>query len=186
MQKMGISMKLKHVLRPATIRTFLFTLALLVAGSEILASDSENNNLCSSIPLGDAASILSVPIDDLQTSSRDLLISPDDLQKKIYSIHPYNCTISSTSNFLKSIIYATYVFNDPGQARIEFNRMREGYTAVSKVEVVPDTGDETFWAGDSRFQRMVALQGNAVIDVLSPKDFTYQKQILGLVLDRLK
>ena len=152
----------------------------------MLAAEAENTDRCSSVSLEDAASILGVSIDDLQISSRDLLISPEDLQKKMYTIHPCNCTIRSTSNFLKSIMYATYIFNDPDLSRKEFNRMREGYAAVSKVDVVADTGDETFWVGDNRFQRMVAIQGNAVIDILTPKDFTHQKQILGLVLNQLK
>ena len=179
-------MKLKQVLRHVTVWTVLFNLTLFWTSSEMLASEVDSTNRCSSIPLEDAASILGVPVNDLQTSSSDILVSPEDLQKKTYETLPYNCSIRSTSNFLKSIMYVTYVFNDPDLARKEFNKMREGYATISKVDAVPNSGDETFWAGDNRFQRMVAIQGNAVIDILAPKDFSQQKQILGLVLDRLK
>ena len=62
--------------------------------------------------------------------------------------------------------------------------MKNGYGTISKVDAVPDIGDETFWAGDNRFQRMVAIKGAVVIDVLSPKDFSHQKQIIRLALDK--
>jgi hypothetical protein len=67
---------------------------------------------------------------------------------------------------------------------MDFNKMRQNYETVSKVDAVPGIGDEAFWVGDSRFQRMVAIKGDVVIDVLSPKDFNLQKQIIHLVLDK--
>ena len=112
------------------------------------------------------------------------MVSPEDLQKKIYKIPPYNCTIRSNSNFLKLITYVAYVYNDPKQARIDFNKMQHNYESLSKVDTVADIGDEAFWVGDNRFQRMVAIKGDIVIDVLSPKDFNLQKQIIRLVLDQ--
>jgi hypothetical protein len=39
--------------------------------------------------------------------------------------------------------------------------------------------------GDIRFQRMVSIKGDTVIDVLSPKGFELQKQIIRLVLDKI-
>jgi hypothetical protein len=113
------------------------------------------------------------------------MVSPDDIQNKVYKYPPHNCAIRSTSDFLKSITYVTYAYNDPGQALKEFNQMKNGFATVSKVDDVPDTGDEVFWAGDDRFQRMVAIKGNVVVDVLSPKDFNLQKQIIDLVLEKI-
>lgn len=109
------------------------------------------------------------------------MVSPDDIQKKIYNRTPYICTIRSKSNFLKFITYVTYVYNDTGQARIEFNKMQKGFESISKVDLIPDIGNETFWAGDNRFQRMVSIKGNVVIDVLSPKDFKLQTQVIRLL-----
>jgi len=138
---------------------------------------------CRDITLENAAAILGVSADDLQKSSRDLVVSPEDLRKKIYKIIPFNCTIRSKSNFLKLISYVTYVYNDPKQARLDFKKMQQNYESVSKVDAVSDIGDEAFWVGDNRFQRMVAIKGDMVIDVLSPKDVNLQKQIIHLVLD---
>ena len=183
-QKMGDIMKLKRLLRLTTISILFLNLGMLCTSSKILATETDGTNRCSSITLENAATILVVSTDDLQKSSRDLMVSPEDLQKKIYKIHPYHCTIRSKSNFLKLITYVTYVYNDPGKARIEFDKMQKNFESLSKVDVLPDIGDEAFWVGDNRFQRMVAIKGDVVIDVLSPKDFNLQKQIIRLVLDK--
>ena len=177
-------MKLKRLLCLTAISVFFLNLGVLCNSSKILATETNVTNRCSSITLENAAIILAVSTDDLQKSSRDLMVSPEDLQKKIYKIHPYNCTIRSKSNFLKLITYVTYVYNDPGKARKEFDKMQKNFESLSKVDVVPDIGDEAFWAGDNRFQRMVAIKGGVVIDVLSPKEFNLQKQIIRLVLDK--
>jgi len=177
-------MKLKRLLRPETTLILFLMLALLFTYSKILATETEGTHRCSGITLENAAKILVVSTDDLQKSSHDLMVSPEDLQKKIYKIPPYNCTIRSKSNFLKLITYVTYVYNDPKQARRDFNKMQQNYESLSKVDAVPDTGDKAFWVGDHRFQRMVAIKGHRVIDVLSPKDFNLQKQITHLVLDQ--
>ena len=180
----GNIMKLKRLLRLTTILILFLNLAMLCTYSKILATETDSTSRCVGITLENAATILAVSTDDLQKSSRDLMVSPEDLQKKIYKIPPYNCTIRSNSNFLKLITYVTYVYNDPKQARIDFNKMQHNYESLSKVDAVADIGDEAFWVGDNRFQRMVAIKGDIVIDVLSPKDFNLQKQIIRLVLDQ--
>jgi len=141
---------------------------------------------CGAVPLENAAAMLNVPAADLVTSSNDLAVSPEDLQNEVYKYPPYNCTIRAKSNFLASIAYVTYMYSDPVQARIEFNKMKEGFASVSKVDEVPDVGDEAFWAGDKRFQRLVVKKGEAVIDILNPEDFDLQKNIALLVLDHLQ
>ncbi|MCF8057549.1 MAG: hypothetical protein K9K37_13050 [Desulfocapsa sp.] len=177
-------MKRKRLLQLVTISILFFTLGPLGTNSKAHASEKDSMNHCSSITLENAAAILAVSADDLQKSSSDLMVSPDDLEKKIYKIQPYSCTIRSKSNFLKFITYVTYVYSDSGQARIEFNKMQKGFASISKVDVVSDIGDEAFWAGDNRFQRMAAIKGNVVIDILSPKDFELKKRIIRLVLDK--
>jgi hypothetical protein len=178
-------MKLKRLLRFMTISILFFNFSILCTNSKILATRVDGTYRCRGITLENAAAILVVSADDLQKSSRNLVISPEDLRKKIYKIIPYNCTIRSKSNFLKLITYFTYVYNDPKQARLDFKKMQENYESISKVDAVPDIGDEAFWVGDIRFQRMVAIKGDTVIDVLSPKDFELQKQIIRLVLDKI-
>jgi len=176
-------MKLKRLLRIMTISILFFNVGMLCTNSKILATRMDGTQRCRNITLDNAAAILGVSADDLQKSSRDLVVSPEDLRKKIYKILPYNCTIRSKSNFLKLITYVTYVYNAPEQARLDFKEMQQNYESISKVDAVPDIGDEVFWVGDNRFQRMVAIKGDIVIDVLSPKDFNLQKQIIRLVLD---
>ncbi|MBU0960338.1 MAG: hypothetical protein KKH60_02340, partial [Proteobacteria bacterium] len=156
---------------------------LLTNTSNILAAENTDTNRCSGITLEKAAIILGVSIDDIQISSSDLMISPDDLKKNIYKIHPYSCAVRSKSNFLKIINYVTYVHNNPDKARTEFNKIRKGFESISTVDVLADIGDEAFWAGDNRFERMIAIKGDVVIDVLSPKDFDLQKQIIQQVLN---
>lgn len=177
-------MKIKRLQHLTTISIFFLTLSLLCTNSKILASETDGIDRCSTITFENAATILAVFPDDLQKSSHDLMVSPYDTQKEIYKINPYNCTIRSKSNFLKLITYITYVYNDTAQARIEFNKMQKGFESISKVDMIPDIGNETFWAGDNRFQRMVSIKGNVVIDVLSPKDFKLQEQIIRLVLEK--
>lgn len=178
-------MKLKQFVQLTTFTILFLTLGLLCANSSILASETDNIDRCKAVSLESAAGILNVTIDELHKSSSDLMVSPDDLERKIYKTPPYTCSISSKTNFLKIITYVTYDYNDPGQARLEFDKMRNGFETVSKVDMVPDIGDAAFWAGDNRFQRMVSIKGGVVIDILSPKDFEIQKQLIRQVLDTL-
>ncbi|MBU0664491.1 MAG: hypothetical protein KJ990_08115 [Proteobacteria bacterium] len=174
-------MQVKRLPQLSTISILFFTLGLLCTNSKILALETDDTNRCSAITLENAATILVVSPNDLQKNRHDVMVSPDDIQKKIYNRTPYICTIRSKSNFLKFITYVTYVYNDTGQARIEFNKMQKGFESISKVDLIPDIGNETFWAGDNRFQRMVSIKGNVVIDVLSPKDFKLQTQVIRLL-----
>jgi hypothetical protein len=137
---------------------------------------------CDSIPLENAAAILEVPVEDLEVTSVDLVVSPEDLRNQVYRNHPYNCTIRSRENLLKSIRYVTYPYSEPVQARMEFIRMRDGFAAVSEIEELPDVGDEAFRAGDKRFQRLVVMHGEVVIDILSPPELHLQKMIALFVL----
>jgi hypothetical protein len=176
-------------MKPRQLRIFtsILVLNLFIAFSctcaDALAAKEECQDRCDGISLEKAAALLNVPVDELQQTRSDLMVSPEDIQKKIYKIHPYTCTIRSTSNFLKFISYVTYVYHDPGQARTDYETMKRGYESVSKTEEIPEIGDAAFWAGDKRFQRMVAVQGNVVIDVLSPKDLDAQRQIVLLALE---
>jgi hypothetical protein len=163
--------------------SILFTaVVMFCANSRALAAAAEDGGRCSGVTLEKAAAFLAVSPDDLQKNSSDLMVSPEDIQKKIYKVQPYNCSIRSKSNFLKSITYVTYAYNDKAQARAEFNKMKKGFESVTKVDIVPDISDEVFWVGDTRFQRMVAIKDAVVIDVLNPKDFDLQKQIMSLVV----
>lgn len=60
--------------------------------------------------------------------------------------------------------------------------MKNNFAIVCKVDAVPDLGDEAFWVGDKRFQRMVARRGNMLIDVLSPRNFDRQKKLIQMIL----
>lgn len=173
------------LLRLAAVSFFLFYPSFLHTNCQVLASEAEVASRCDSVPLENAAAILNVPVDDLEINSSDLAVSPEDMHNEVYKIPPYNCTIRAKSNFFNSISYVTYIYSDPVQARIEFNRMREGFESVSKVDEVPDVGDEAFLAGDKRFQRLVVKKGEAVVDILNPKEFNLQKTIALLVIETL-
>jgi len=163
---------------------FLF-FALLSAHLEISAAGQKGTSLCDSITLENGAVILAVSVSDLQKSSSDLLISPDDIEKQIYRAPPYKCTMRSKTNFLKSLSYIIYVYNNSEQARTEFNKMKKSFATVAKVDQIPGLGDETFRVEDSRFQRMVSIKGDLVLDVLNPKESNLQEQIVRLVLETL-
>ena len=178
-------MKLKRILRLTTISILFFFICILFAVPRNFAAETDGTNRCNSITLENAATILGVSTDDLQKRNIDIMVSPDDVTKKTFKIQPCNCTIRSKSNFLNGINYIIYTYNDPEQARIDFNKMQTNYETVSKVDVVPDIGDETFWVGDNRFQRMVSIKGDVLVDVLGPKEFDLQKQIIRLVLGNL-
>ncbi len=177
-------MENKHRFR-ITMATVLFAVfGMLFIGARELAAESGNTNCCGQIKAEDAATILGISVDDLQTSSSDLMVSPEDQEKKIYKVPPCRCSIRSRSNFLKSITYVIYVYNDDAQAGAEYNTMKNGFESVAKTEIVPNIGEATFWVGDNRFQRMVALKGAVVADVLSPKEFEIQKQIMARLMGR--
>lgn len=173
------------MLRFTTILMFFFVLCTLFAIPQNFAAETGNTKYCTSISLENAATILGVSIDDLQTNNTDTMVSPDDIKKKTFKMPPYNCSIRSKSDFLKGISYIIYVYNDPGRALIEYNKMQNSYGTISKVDVVPGIGDETFWVSDNRFQRMVSIKKDVVIDVLNPKEFDLQKQIIRLILGNL-
>ena len=176
-------MKLKRLLQLVTLSVFFLTVGLLCTNPTSMAAKTNDANRCGGITLENAATILAVSPDDLRKSSSPMMVSPDDLQKKIYKTPPYTCRIRSKSNFLKSIAYVTYVYNDPGQAFRDFKKMKEGFESASRVDVVPGIGDGAFWAGDKRFQRMVAMKGGIIIDVSAPTDPNLQKLVIRLVLD---
>jgi hypothetical protein len=150
-----------------------------------LASETDVENLCSIIPLEKAAEILSVPENDLQMSNRELMVSPEKVKNKTYQQPPLSCSIRSKSNFLKTITYVIYVFNDPSRAQMELKEMKQGFEAVSKVEMINGMGDEAFWAGDRRFQRFVARKNNKMIDIVSPKEFKHQADTMKMIMDKL-
>lgn len=174
-------MKLKRILRLTTISILFFFISILFTVPRNFAAETDSTNRCNSITLEKAATVLDVSTDDLLKSNIDIMVSPDDVTKKTFKIQPCNCAIRSKSNFLKGINYIIYVYNDPGQARIDFKKMQDNFETISKVDVVPDIGDETFWVGNNRFQRMVSIEGDVLVDVLSPKEFDLQKQIISLV-----
>ena len=178
-------MTLKKTFRLTTISILFIVMCILFTVLQNFASETDSTNRCNSITLESAASILVVSIDELQKSNMDIMVSPDDIKNKTFKIQPCNCAIRSKSNFLKSINYIIYEYNDHKQARIDFNKMKNNYGTISKVDVVPDIGDGTFWVGDNRFQRMVSIKGDVLVDVLSPKEFDLQKQIISLVLGDL-
>ena len=176
-------MKIRQLLHLTTSSILFLTLALFCGNSKTLASETDNSKHCEGISLKNGAALLMTSIEDLHKSSSAHMVSPDDLKRNIYKTQPYTCTIRSKSDSLKAIIYVTYVHNTPEQARREFDKMQQGYQSISIVDVLPDVGDKAFWAGDKRFQRMVAIKGGILIDVLSPKKFDLQKQIIHLVLE---
>jgi hypothetical protein len=179
--KMMINKRLK-----VTIFGILFLAAgFLSSDFKALAAETGIETLCSSIPLKKAAVILSAPENDLQQSHRELMVSPEDIQKKIYKQPPLSCSIRSKTDFLKLITYVIYVFNDSSQAQVELKKIKEGFETVSKVEGIENMGDEAFWVADQRFQRFVARKSNTMIDILSPKDFEHQTVIMQMIMDKL-
>jgi hypothetical protein len=183
-KKLEEIMHCKQVPPRAVIRIFMVILSLLLlgAGSAITTAAETDAGCGYSITLKEAAGILTVPGDDLQKSSRKIMVSPDDLREKTYQGIPCIYHFRSKTNFLKSINYTVYVYSDPGRARREFEKMRGNFSTVSRVEEVPGLGDETFRVNDKRFQRMIAIKGGVMIDVLTPADPNLQKQLLRLVL----
>ncbi|MBA3011913.1 MAG: hypothetical protein KKF12_09035 [Proteobacteria bacterium] len=149
------------------------------------ASESDIENLCSFIAVEKAAAILSLPVADLQKSHRELMVSPEDVKNKTYKQPPLSCSIRSKSNFLKMITYVIYVFNEPSHAQVELRKMKTGFETVSEVEMIKGMGEEAFWAGGKRFQRLVARKNNKMIDVLSPKEFNFQADIMQMIMDKL-
>jgi len=75
-------MKLKRLLCLTAISMLFLNLGVLCTSSKVLATETDGTNRCSSITLENAANILAVSTDDLQKSSRDLMVSPEDLEKK--------------------------------------------------------------------------------------------------------
>jgi len=160
----------------------LCAVGILFAAAPTPAADSGDTSRCMGLSLEEAGAILGVSSTDLVVEGRDMMVSPQDLEKGLYRKTPHTCTFRSQNDFLRFVSYITYVHSSKQQARLEWERMKEGFETVSAVDAVPGVGDEAFWAGDSRFRRMVAVKGAVVVDVLNPKDFDLQKRILKSVL----
>ncbi len=180
-------MTIRKVLKAKTMIIWVLVLAsgILLSAFTALASESGIADLCSFIPLEKAAAILSLSEDDLQKSHRELQVSPEDLQNNTYKQPPLSCSIRSKSNFLKMITYVVYIFNDPSHTALELKRMKEGYGTVSEIKDINDMGEEAFWVADARFQRLVARKDNKVIDILNPKEFQHQADIMQIIMDQL-
>jgi hypothetical protein len=63
--------------------------------------------------------------------------------------------------------------------------MRDNFATVSEIDNVPGVGTEAFRAGDKRFQRLVVIQGNILLDIISPKEYELQNKIALFVLKTL-
>lgn len=176
-------MTIRKVVKITILWIFFLASGFLHSDFKTFASDIEN--LCSFITIEKAAVILSLPENDLQKSHRELMVSPEDVKNKTYKQPPLSCSIRSKSNFLKMITYVIYVFNEPSHTQVELRKMKEGFETVSEVEMINGTGEEAFWAGDKRFQRLVARKNNKLIDVLSPKEFESQADIMQMIMDKL-
>jgi hypothetical protein len=163
---------------------FLMLGGLLLPGSHSVAAEKKTFTCGSLLTLKDAAALLGVSPGDLQKSSRTMMISPDDIRKKTYKSLPCSYRIRSKSDFLKSIVYTIYLYNEPRQARMDFNRMKSHFAAVSKVDEVKGLEGKVFRARNKHLRRMIALKGTALIDVMNPADFNAQKRILRLVLEK--
>ena len=174
----------KKIPRLVAMFVLFLMLGLLLPGSRSVAAEKKTFTCGSLLTLKDAAALLGVSPGDLQKSSRTMMISPDDIRKKTYKSLLCSYRIRSKSDFLKSIVYTIYLYNDPRQARMDFNRMKGHFAAVSKVDTVKGLGGEVFWARNKHLRRMIALKGTALIDVMNPADFNAQKRILRLVLEK--
>jgi hypothetical protein len=152
------------------------------AGTTAIAMEKGDTGGCDGISIEEAAVILGKSPDDLLKSSNDGLVSPDDIRKKTYKVPPCTCRIKSKSDYLKSVNYIIYIYNDPGRARDDFDTMRTDFKVVAKVDDTPGLGDQAFRAVNSHLERMVALKGGVLIDVLTPGDFARQKRVVELVL----
>jgi len=177
-------MKFKQVPYFRVVFIIFFISGLLLSGSRASTAEKKGSNCNHALTLKDAAALLGVSPGDLQKSSRTVMISPDDIRKKTYKSLPCSYRIRSKSDFLKSIVYTIYLYNDPRQARMDFNRMKNHFAAVSKVDAVKGLEGEVYWAGGKHLHRMVALKGTALIDVMNPADFDIQKRIMRLVLGK--
>jgi hypothetical protein len=76
-------MKIKTILRLTTISMIFIVMCLLFAVPRNFASETDSDNRCNSITLENAATILVVSTDDLQKSNNDIMVSPEDIKKKL-------------------------------------------------------------------------------------------------------
>lgn len=164
---------------PAVSVFILIWMASLFPGMVLFAADA---NLCTGITVREAAGMLGVPESDIRAAGHEIPVSPDDIKNKVYKTPPCNCSFRSTTDFLKSVNYVVYVFSSDKQAVREFNTMKANYETVSQTQAVAETGDMAFRVDDKRFQRMVGLKKNVLVDVLSPKTAELQQQIIEQVL----
>lgn len=93
-------MKGNRWLQQTTASLPFFCLGMLCFDSNSFAAETDRADRCNRIALEKAAAVLGAPADERQKSSKYLMVSPDDLQEKIYRTHPYSCTIRSKTDFL--------------------------------------------------------------------------------------
>jgi len=180
-----VAINTNKTLRITTIWVLFLASGLLDSGVKVLAAETNAENLCSIITLDKAAVILSVPEDDLHKNYRELMISPEDIENKTYKQPPVSCSIQSKSNFLKMVTFVIYVFNDSSLAQQEFDKMKQGFETVSKVNLISGMGEKAFWVEDSRVQRLVARKNSKLVDILNPKDFNTQTHTMHMILEKL-
>lgn len=176
-------MKPERFLQLTILTIFFCTATLPGTNAPLLAAEMDSSSHCNGVTLEDGAAILDLSIDDLLKSSSEIMVSPDDIKKKTYKTPPVSCSIKSKSNFFKFITYVTYIHSSADKAGTEFNKMQKGFESITTVDKITDIGDKAFWVSDTRFQRLVAIKGDVIIDVLSPKDFELQKRVTQLILD---
>lgn len=154
----------------------------IISGTALFADETDR---CHGISLQQASAILGISPDDIHVSCQEIMISPEDIEKKIYRNPPYSCSFRSASNFLKSIHYNVYIFSSGMLAETEFNTLKTNFNTVAKTDPIQGAGDTAFRVEDKRFQRTVGLKKKVLVDVLSPKEGDLQKQVLALVLEKL-
>ncbi len=134
------------------------------------------------LAVGEAAAILGVAPEEVQERRVEQPVSPDDRKAHVYRVAPYSCWFRAGGDFRRTIGYTISLFNDPGRAEQAFADMRGGFATVAGVAPVPGLGDAAFRVDDSRFHRLVARKGGALVDIRTPADHDAQARIMRLIL----
>jgi len=98
---------------------------------------------------------------------------------------PNRCVIRSCKESPKVISFSVYRESSAEAASKDLATVRNGLRMISRIEAVPNLGDEAALAPGDMAGRLLVRRKNFFIDILLPKDPVIQKKLAAFLLSRL-
>jgi len=144
--------------------------SLLASAWTMVYASHASFDPCGGVKPEDAASILKVPLADID--------GPKTLKT-------FTCYYHSKRHPYTTLSFNLYAEASAAKAVHDLDSIKEGLAFLSTIKAVKNLGDEAYRAPDSRARRLLMRKGRYLLDVTTPGDAAAQLRITRIVLAHL-